>query len=207
MSTRPLIWLAAATPLLMSRSGWSQRPLPDVPIVYRLTPASRLDVATGKAGLLGFAGHVHLIRARAFSGRVIYAPDAPTKSLVEITVPAESLEVLTPPDTEEIRKVTAAMRTDVLAVERHRDITFVSQRITLTDRGFQVLGALTIAGRTVDVPVEIWVTTGPDTLRAWAHFAVNQTAFGIRPFRGGPGGTVRVADRVTFDIAIVAVRE
>ena len=73
-------------------------------VVYRLSPASRLEVTTGKAGLLGFVGHEH-------------------------------------------------------------------------------------------------------TIRAAATFSVNQTDFGITPFRGGPGGTVRVADRVTFQIAAIAVRE
>jgi hypothetical protein len=35
---------------------------------------------------------------------------------------------------------------------------------------------------------------------------VNQTDFGIQPYRGGPGGSVRVADKVTFDFDAVAVR-
>ena len=34
-------------------------------VVYVVTPASRFEVKTGKAGLLGFAGHGHLVRARA----------------------------------------------------------------------------------------------------------------------------------------------
>ena len=33
-----------------------------------------------------------------------------------------------------------------------------------------------------------------DTLRAKGGFSVKQTDFGIQPFRGGPGGTVKVAD-------------
>jgi hypothetical protein len=48
---------------------------------------------------------------------------------------------------------------------------------------------------------------GPDTLRSAAVFAVKQTVFGIRPYRGGPAGTIRVAEQVTFDIDAVAVRE
>jgi len=51
-------------------------------------------VKTGKAGLFGFAGHSHLIRARAFSGQVAYYPKAPANSHLEITVLADSLEVL-----------------------------------------------------------------------------------------------------------------
>lgn len=177
------------------------------PVVYHIASGSRFDVTTAKAGLLGFAGHAHVIRARAVTGRVVYVPDAPATSSVEIAVPAESLVVLTPPDTEEIRKVTAAMRSDVLAIERHPTITFVSRHITVTDSSLRIVGALTIVGHTVEVPVEVRLTVQPDTLRARAHFAIKQTAFGIKPYRGGPAGTVGVADRVTFDIDVVAVRE
>jgi len=45
-----------------------------------------------------------------------------------------------------------------------------------------------------------------ETLRAQATFAIKQTDFGIKPFRGGPAGTVKVADRVTFTIDAVAVQ-
>ena len=56
-------------------------------VVYELSPTSQFEVKTGKAGLLGFAGHEHLIRARAFQGRVEYHPDTPGDSRVEIVVP------------------------------------------------------------------------------------------------------------------------
>jgi len=35
---------------------------------------------------------------------------------------------------------------------------------------------------------------------------VKQTDFGIKPYRGGPSGVVKVADRVTFDFEAVGVR-
>src|SRR5437899_12991816 len=83
-------------------------------VVYRRAPTRRFEVKTGKAGLLGFAGHEHIIRAQGFSGRVVYFPDAPLNSRVEIRIATDSLEVMTPPDTAEIRKVTEAMRTQTL---------------------------------------------------------------------------------------------
>lgn len=178
-------------------------------VVYRLSPASEFQVKTGKAGLFGFAGHEHLIQARAFSGRVVYYPDSIAASHVEITVLAESLEVLTPPDTEEIRKVTAAMRTQTLDVANYPEIRLVSRRVERNGRRLDMTAALTIKDQTRDVPLTIELDIGPppDTLRAVTQFAVKQTDFGIRPFRGGPAGTVRVADRVTFAITAVAVRE
>ncbi|MEP7324631.1 MAG: YceI family protein, partial [Gemmatimonadota bacterium] len=114
--------------------------------VYQLTPLSRLDVNTGKSGLLSFAGHKHQIRARQFSGTVVYFPGDPSRSHLAITVATRSLEVLTPPDTEEIRKVTESMRGDVMHVDSFPEITFVSKTVTPIQGGFRVLGALTMHG-------------------------------------------------------------
>ena len=174
--------------------------------MYVISTASRFDVKTGKAGLFGFLGHDHVIHARAFSGRVVYYPGTPASSHVLITFPVESLEVLTPPDTEEIRKVTAAMRTEVLQVDRFPEMTFVSRSVAPTDSGFHVELEVTMHGAARDVPVELRVEIGADTVRATGGFSIRQTDFGMRPFRGGPGGSVKVADRVTFDFEAVAVR-
>jgi len=46
-----------------------------------------------------------------------------------------------------------------------------------------------------------------DTLRASGGFSVKQSDFGIKPYHGGPGGTVRVADQVTFVFDVIAVRD
>ena len=83
-------------------------------VIYRLTAGSRLQVKTGKAGVFGFAGHNHLIESHAVHGEVVYYPREPGRSHLEISVYADSLQVLTPPDTEEIRKVGETMRTEVL---------------------------------------------------------------------------------------------
>lgn len=175
-------------------------------VVYHLAPSSRLLVKTGKAGLFGFAGHSHDIQARAFDGQVVYYPGAPSSSHLEITVLTDSLEVLTPPDTEEIRKVTAAMREEVLRTAEYHEIKLVSRQVTPTEDGFHVVGALTLVGETRDVPMEIRVEIGPDSLQAASRFSIKQTDFGIKPYSGGPAGTVKVANRVTFDIQAVAVR-
>ena len=167
---------------------------------YRLLSASRLDVKTGKSGLFGFAGHEHLIRARAFHGEVEYDPARPEATVVRITLATDSLEVLTPPDTAEIRKVTAAMRRDVLHTDSFPEITLVSRSVTATEKGDRLVADFTMHGRSREVIVPVAVTFRGDTLVATAAFTLKQTDFGIRPFRGGPGGTVRVADEVKFTI-------
>jgi polyisoprenoid-binding protein YceI len=175
-------------------------------ITYRLASSSRLQVITGKAGLFGFAGHSHLIQARAFHGEVVYYPRDPASSRVDITVLTDSLEVLTPPDTAEIRKVTASMRTEILRTAEYHEIRLSSRRVTPTAAGFHVMAAVTMVGQTREVPIDIAVEIGVDTLEAASTFALKQTDFGIQPFSGGPGGTVKVADKVTFSIRAIAVR-
>ena len=175
-------------------------------VIYVIAPGSRFDVTTHKSGVFSFVGHEHLIRARSFSGRIVYIPSAPERSRLEIVVPSSSLEVLTPPDTEEIRKVTAAMRTDVLDVAHYPEIRFESTALARTGDGFRVTGKLTLVGKTQDVTVDVKTTVGADTLRAAGTFEVKQTAFGIRPYHGGPGGLVRVADRVTFHFEAIGLR-
>ena len=175
-------------------------------VVYDLVPASRFEVVTGKAGLLGFAGHTHVIRATGFSGRIVWYPDQPAAAHVSVSVPTDSLEVVTPPDTAEIRKVTAAMREEVLDVAHYPEIALVAPVVARAGDSLRIQAALSIKGKTREIPLTVRVNIGPDTLRASTTFTVNQTDFGIRPYRGGPGGTVRVADRVTFTIEAVALR-
>jgi polyisoprenoid-binding protein YceI len=184
---------------------WAQNG-PRDSVVYTLAPASRFEVATGKSGLFGFAGHEHTIQARAFSGRVVYRPASIAASHIEITVLTDSLEVLTPPDTEEIRKVTASMRTEVLDVANYPEMRMVSQRVEGTAQHLSMIVALTIKGTTREVPITVDIEIGADTLRATSTFTVKQTDFGIKPYRGGPAGTVRVADEVKFSIRAVAIR-
>jgi len=200
-----LRFLAFVSLALFSTPGAGQSPARDS-VVYDLAPISRLVVRTGKAGLLGFAGHAHLIQAREFAGRIVYYPDQPGASHVTVSIAAERLEVLTPPDTAEIRKVTAAMRADVLDVAHYPEITLTAQSVAEAGDTLRVDAALTMKGQTRTVPLMVRVRLGPDTLRATTTFTVRQSDYGIRPYRGGPGGTVRVADAVTFDIDAIALR-
>jgi polyisoprenoid-binding protein YceI len=175
-------------------------------VVYRLAPSSRLQVKTGKAGLFGFAGHAHVIQARGFQGEIVYYPRSPSSSHLDITVLTDSLEVLTPPDTAEIRKVTESMRTKVLRTDEYHEIRLVTRQVEPTAEGFRLIGAMTLVGETRELPIDVTARIGVDTLEAASTFSIKQSDFGIKPFSGGPGGTVKVADRITFEIRAVAVR-
>jgi polyisoprenoid-binding protein YceI len=175
-------------------------------VVYHLDPSSRLDVKTGKAGLFSFAGHTHVIRARAVSGQLVHFPHERSRSHLSLKVPTDSLQVLTPNDTAEIRKVTEAMRTVVLHVDKHPLMTFVADSLNPSSGKMDLQLAVTMEGTTRTIPVTANVTIGPDTVKATGNFTALQTDFGIKPFKGGPAGTVKVADKVTFCFDLVALR-
>ncbi len=198
-------FLAAVALGLVASTARAQSPTRDS-AVYDLAPSSRLVVRTGKAGLFGFAGHEHAIQAREFAGRIVYFPSQPGSSYVTVSIATQHLEVLTPPDTAEIRKVTAAMRVDVLDVAQYPEITLTSQSVEPAGDTLHVRAVLTMKNQTRTVPLVVRVRIEPDTLRATAAFTVRQSDYGIRPYRGGPGGTVRVADAVRFEIDAVALR-
>jgi len=176
-------------------------------VTYRLQADSRLEVKTGKSGLLGFVGHDHIIRAGDFEGTVHYRADSAEATTIAIRIHTYGLEVLTPPDTAEIRKVTAAMRDEVLHVEQYPEMTFVSKAIVARDRGYRVTADFTMHGTTREIVVPVTVEFRGDTLVASSKFELKQTDYGIRPYKGGPAGAVKVADKVEFRITARALAE
>lgn len=173
--------------------------------VYHVDPSSRLVVKTGKSGLLGFAGHTHVIRAREVVGELVFHPGRPTSSL-RLRVPTGKLQVLTPPDTAEIRQVTKDMRTEVLHVDKYPEMTFAADSLNAQSGKMKMQLVVTMEGISRKIPVTAAVTIGSDSIRASGTFVAKQTDFGIKPFSGGPAGTVKVADRVTFCFDLVATR-
>ena len=214
MHRSTVITMLAGAGLLAGRSAPIGRftsgngtPVHGEAVVYRLTPDSRLDVVTGKGGLFGFAGHAHRIRASGATGEIVLDSANVRASRVDVRVPVAGLEVLTPPDTAEQRKVREAMLTDVLHPALHPEITCDAVVTALDSNRVTLDAALTLEGVTRTIPVTGTVRLTPDSILATASFTVRQTDFGIKPYSGGPLGAVKVADQVTFELNLIAVRE
>lgn len=191
--------LICAFALLPAARGASAQARP-----YRLLPASRFDVITHNAGLFGLLGHEHRIRAHGVTGSIRFARDSVAASSVDLTIPVDSLEVLTPRVPSEIQEVTANMRNDVLHPDSFPKMSFRSDSVRARDDSARIYAELTIEGVTRAVPVDVALAFAGDTLHARARFDIRQTDFGIRPYRQA-FGTVQVANRVTFEIDAVAV--
>ena len=120
---------------------------------------------------------------------------------MRVTVDATSLRVrdgsggvrpLTAEDRAEIRRNVA----QVLQSAQHPEIRFVSTATqTLDGARWEIVGDLTLAGRTGRVRFPIEVETRSDGIRMHAHATIAQSSFGIEPF-SAMIGSLRVADEV-----------
>lgn len=198
LSTLALPFSAAAPAAQESRPAEARR--------YVLLPESRFEVHTKTAGLLGRLGDEHVVRAHGFSGTVCYVPGNPGASWVEVIVPVDSLEILTPVDSADRASIRRSMRERVLRADRFPFIRLASREVVRTDGGLRLTADLTLAGETRPVTIELGLQTAGDGLWAWGTFAIRQSDFGIRPFSAALG-TVRVADEVAFFSEARARRE
>ena len=172
---------------------------------YTLTPESRFEVKTEKAGVLGGFAHSHVIRARTFVGVMTYDAQNPGNSKFEITVAAEGLEVLTAAKESDKSKIRQTMFTKVLKVKQFPDIAFVSRNVTGTENGVRIEGDLTLLDQTRPVSVDVILKEQGDKLSAQGTFSILQSDFGIKPYSAALG-SIKVANKVTFDFEAIGTR-
>jgi polyisoprenoid-binding protein YceI len=199
-------WAAGlALALAAAPAARAQAPEPDS-VVFALSPASRLEVRTGRAGLLGSMGHEHLVRAQAFHGAIVYYPQTLERSRVALTVVTDSLEILTDAKPSDLTKMRKAMREQTLRVAQFPEITFVSRAVEAIEGGggLRVTGDFTMVAQSRSMTVDVALKIASDTLRATARFPLKQRDFGIKPY-GTALGTVKVRDEVWFEIDVVAI--
>jgi polyisoprenoid-binding protein YceI len=179
---------------------------------FRLRPEeSRFTVDVGRAGLLKAFGHDHLIEIRGFRGDVVWQPAAPKSTSIRIEVDAGSLTVVSEGDEEERAQIQADMEAKALDVENHARIDFVSEAITLEDRGGgeyrgRVTGQVTLRGVTKSVTIPLSLTVSEERLRAQGEFRIKGTDFGIDPITAA-GGAVKTSDDLKLTFDLVGARE
>jgi polyisoprenoid-binding protein YceI len=172
---------------------------------------SSVVIHVGKEGVFSFAGHEHLVTAPRLQGKVLAAPDDPSRCVVTLSFETAALRV---PETGEpegdAAKVQEAMLgPQVLDASRFPTVTFKSRTVTgkasaagAYDLG--ITGDLSLHGVTRSVVLPLRVEVSGDTLKASGHLVLRQTEYGIKPVT--VAGVVKVKDALTIDFAIVALK-
>ena len=125
---------------------------------------------------------------------------------MELTIMAASLAVSDDVKESDRREIEQTMRTEVLEVDKHPEITFKSGDVTGAAPGpgsFRVVieGTLTLRGLSHPQQIEAQVNITGDRLSANGQCRVRQSDYGIKPV-SVVGGTIKLKDEIdlSFDI-------
>lgn len=188
------------------------------PLTYTLVPGKcRFVALVTKAGLGAGLAHDHVVVARTLSGAVTLDPGDPTRTAMDITVDARTLEADPPAlrklyglegelSDEDRSKVTSNMRgPDQLSTGRHAQIRFRSTRVSAAKQAghYKVTGQLTLRGVTREVVLVVKARIVEGVLKGSGRLSILQSDFGIEPYSAGLG-LIKVSDRVTLDLTLEA---
>jgi len=146
-------------------------------------------------------------RFNDFAGTVVYDPENPAASSVEITVQAASI------NTDNDQRDGHLRSPDFFDVEKFPTLQFKSTSVKAAgDKAMEVTGDLTIHGVTkqVTVPVEFFGSMEtPMGTRAGFHseFTINRQDFGVSWNRNLDTGGVILGDDVKIEIGVEGVKQ
>lgn len=187
MDTRPLL-AALALALAPALAGAE-------PVTYTLD-AERCEVValTRPVGIGAGLSHPHVIEARQFRGKLVYDPEAPESSAVEVSLLAEALVndrreararhglkgELSDKDRQTVLEHMRA--SEQLDTARYPQLTFSSSRVRkLGDGRLEVTGNLSIRGVSREVTLPVQVSQAGDSLRGEGSLTIKHTDFGFKP--------------------------
>lgn len=130
-----------------------------------------------------------------FDGMVVYDPETPANSSVEMTVQAASI------DTDNEKRDDHLRSPDFFAVAEHPTLHFKSKKVAKLGNNLAVTGDLTIRGVTkeVTIPVQVLGVMG-DKAGFSTEFTVDRQEYGVNWNRAlDQGGTV-LGDEVTVEL-------
>lgn len=172
-----------------------------------------------KGGIAAGLAHDHVVRAKVVTGTVRFDSGQVEATQMRVIVPTRSLEVDDPAlrrryklgsklDAEQRREVLDNLRAkDQLHVAKYRRISFRATKVRRAAPGrLRVTGKLEIRGVERTVSFDAGIRATDRLLRASAAFEIKQSDFGYQPYSAGLG-TVRVKDRLTLNIYLVARRQ
>jgi polyisoprenoid-binding protein YceI len=168
---------------------------------------SQVRIELGRAGMLSFLGHDHLIEAPLSAGRIEVDDVNLERSQVSLRFRAAALTIVPGSEpAEDIPKVEQRMRgPEVLDVERHESIALTSTSVSgRTDgRGAYELivrGALEVLGRRHDIVVPVTARVEGDALTAIGTVDLRLRDLGIAP--PSVAGVVKVDNRFTVTFTV-----
>lgn len=188
---RPFLFTALAAVLLLPLAAQAQ------PVTWNVDPVHS-DV--------GFKVRHLLTPVRGqfgeFDGVIVYDPETPANSSVEMTVQATSIDTDNPKRDEHLRSP------DFFDVASHPTLHFRSKKVAKMGDNLAVTGDLTIRGvtREVTIPVQVLGVMG-DKAGFATEFTIDRQDYGVNWNRALDQGGAVLGDEVTIDLTFEADRQ
>jgi polyisoprenoid-binding protein YceI len=168
---------------------------------------STFTVKAFRGGFLKTFGHNHTIAIREFSGTAQLTSATIQPAGLQLTVKANSLQVMDDVSDSERKKIEHTMREEVLEVGKYPDIVFKTTKVDvkkISDNHYsaRLIGNLTLHGVTHGIVIDAQVAINGDHIYARGEFPVKQSDYGIKPVSVA-GGTIKVKDTVKLSFNLV----
>lgn len=166
------------------------------------TQTSTLVVYVHPRGLLSPTLHELFLSPERWTGTLLFSPEQPERTQVELVVQADSLRTRQPAlSAEDLEKIDQQVRgVRILDAEHHPEILYKADRLVVEERRPEGLrgtlqGELTLHGQTWKLPVPVEAHWDKDGLVAEGQVTFRQSDFGIEPYQRFLG-TYAVQDEV-----------
>jgi polyisoprenoid-binding protein YceI len=164
-----------------------------------------LTINTYVGGMGSKMGHDLVLEATRWSGTVDLNADDPRSSRVEVTVQADSLEVVkatggVKPLSDKDRRDIAQNQEKTLQYTKFPDITFRSTAVNGSAPNLSLQGDLTVMGNTRPVTLDLEVSDAGNETRIVGRTTLVQTDFGVKPY--SKMGALKVKDPVDMQIEL-----
>jgi polyisoprenoid-binding protein YceI len=176
-----------------------------------LDRSSRFVVKVRATGVLAAFGHNPTIAFRRFSGWLDFDPAQPRNAAVQISVPADSLEVVDDISTKDRHEIERQMREEVLEARVYPEAHFESREISAereSDHFFQlgIAGDLSLHGMIRRKQIGARLKLRDDEIRLTGTFTLLQSDYRIKRVTA-LAGALTVKDELSLDFELAGVRE
>ena len=206
-SKRSILLLVCAAVLITVSLG---RPVADAQVTFEAIPTGeyKLDPAHSVIGFAIKHFEISLVRGRFkdFNGTVHYDASDVTKSTVEFTAKVESIDTGVEGRDKHLRTA------DFFEVTKYPEMTFKSTKVEKKGKGYVLHGDFTLKGVTKPISLPFTLTGVVKDNRGNLRFGIvaetkiNRRDYGITWGAKLPNGGMNVADEVTIDLQLEALK-
>ena len=179
---------------------------------YRIEPRqSQFTVHATASGMLSFLGHNPTFAVRDYAGKIRFESSEVRTMMLDLTVSADSLDLIDQVKSADRKEIHERMRRDVLETSKYSEITFdstdvIADAIAPGRYNLQIRGQLNLHGVTRAQQVRGVLQVFTDGLRLQGDGSLRLSDYRIAPV-SALGGSIKLDDTLKLAFDLIALPE